>query len=48
MEGHSAAATKLITSMAAESHFKNPSFAAPVVRADNGQDIFTIQAGYGP
>ena len=48
MEGHSAAATKLIASMAAEPRFRNPAFAAPVVRADNGKDVFTIQAGFGP
>ena len=48
MEGQSAAATKLIASMASEPYFKNPSFAAPVLRADNGKDVFTIQAGYGP
>ena len=47
MEGRSAAATKLITSLTAESYLKNPSFAAPVVRGDNGMDIFTIQAGFG-
>jgi general secretion pathway protein L len=47
IEGHSAAATKLIAAMTAEPQLKNPSFGAPVVRAENGTDIFTIQAGFG-
>jgi general secretion pathway protein L len=48
MEGRSAAATRLIASLAADPHLKNPAFAAPVVRGDNGRDQFTIQAGIGP
>ena len=48
MEGQSATATRLIASMAAEPHVKNPSFAAPVVRAESGRDVFTIQAGFEP
>ncbi len=47
IEGHSTAATKLIAAMTADPQLKNPSFGAPVVRADNGTDIFTIQAGFG-
>jgi general secretion pathway protein L len=47
IEGHSTAATKLIATMAADPQLTNPAFAAPVVRADNGKDIFTIQAGFG-
>lgn len=47
IEGHSTAATKLIAAMAAEPQLKNPAFSAPVVRAENGTDIFTIQAGFG-
>lgn len=47
MEGHSAAATKLIAAMAADPQMKNPSFAAPVVRSENGTDGFTIQVGFG-
>jgi len=47
IEGHSAAATKLIATMAADPQLTNPSFAAPVVRAENGTDVFTIQAGFG-
>lgn len=45
LEGHSATATRLIASMTAEPRLKNPSFAAPVVRDENGKDFFTIQAG---
>jgi general secretion pathway protein L len=47
IEGHSTAATKLIAAMAADPQLKNPAFGAPVVRAENGTDIFTIQAGFG-
>ena len=48
LEGQSAAATKLIGALAAEPALKNPAFAAPVVRAETGADIFTIQAEFGP
>jgi general secretion pathway protein L len=47
IEGHSTAATRLIAAMTADPQLKNPSFGAPVVRAENGTDIFTIQAGFG-
>jgi general secretion pathway protein L len=47
IEGHSTAATKLIAAMTADPQLKNPAFGAPVVRAENGTDIFTIQAGFG-
>jgi general secretion pathway protein L len=47
MEGHSTAATKLIAAMAADPGLKNPSFGAPVLRGENGTDVFTIQAGVG-
>ena len=47
IEGHSTTATKLIAAMAGDPQLKNPSFGAPVVRAENGTDIFTIQAGFG-
>jgi len=47
IEGHSNAATRLIAAMTADPELKSPSFSAPVVRADNGADIFTIQAGFG-
>jgi general secretion pathway protein L len=47
IEGHSAAATRLIAAMAADPQLNNPSFAAPVVRSEDGTDLFTIQAGFG-
>ncbi len=48
LEGHSAAATRLITAMAGETRLRNPSFAAPVVRAETGGEVFTIQAEVAP
>jgi general secretion pathway protein L len=47
IEGRSAAANRLISTMAAEPRLKNPAFGAPVVRGGDGADIFTIQAGFG-
>jgi general secretion pathway protein L len=47
IEGRSAAATKLIAALTTDPHLKNPSFAAPVVRGENGADVFTIQSGFG-
>jgi general secretion pathway protein L len=47
IEGHSTAATKLIAAMSGAPQLKNPAFGAPVVRAEDGTDIFTIQAGFG-
>jgi general secretion pathway protein L len=47
LEGHSAAATRLIAAMASESRLRNPAFAAPVVRGENGGEVFTIQAEFG-
>ena len=48
IEGRSAAATRLITAMAAESRLRNPAFAAPVLRAETGGEIFSIQADVAP
>jgi general secretion pathway protein L len=48
LEGHSAAATRLIAAMASESRLRNPAFAAPVVRGEGGGEVFTIQAEFGP
>jgi general secretion pathway protein L len=48
MEGHSTASTKLIAGMAAEPRLHDPAFAAPVLRDENGGEVFTIRAGYGP
>ena len=47
IEGRSAAATRLIALLAAEPRLKNLLFAAPVVRGENGTDVFTIQSGAG-
>lgn len=47
IEGHSNGANKLIGSMASEPRLKNPAFSAPLTRAENGKDVFTIQAGLG-
>jgi len=48
IEGHSRSATHLIAALAAQPRLRNPAFAAPVVRSDNGEDIFTIQAEVVP
>ncbi len=48
IEGHSAAATRLIAALASEPRLRNPSFAAAVLRAENGEEIFTIQAEVSP
>jgi general secretion pathway protein L len=48
VEGHSAAATRLIAALAAQKRLRNPSFAAPVVRSENGDQIFTIQSEVMP
>ena len=47
--GESAAATRLISMLAVEPGFLNPSFAAPVTRTPGGgADAFSIRAGIGP
>jgi len=48
IEGHSSAAIRLIAVLASEPRFRNPAFGAPVLRAENGGDIFTIQAEVAP
>lgn len=49
ISGQSAAAARLIPALAAEPTLKNPVFAAPVTRAENGQaDMFSIAAELGP
>ncbi len=48
LEGHSAAATRLIAALAGEPLLHNPAFAAPVMRAETGGELFTIQAEAGP
>jgi general secretion pathway protein L len=47
MDGHSTASTKLIEGMAAEPRLRDPAFAAPVLRGENGGEVFTIQARFG-
>lgn len=44
ISGESAAATRLISLLSAEPGFINPTFAAPVTRAINGSDSFSIRA----
>jgi general secretion pathway protein L len=48
MEGHSAAAARIIAALAADPHFRNPAFAAPQLRSPDGRDVFTIQTGFAP
>lgn len=48
IEGHSAEATRLIALLAADPRLRNPAFIAPVVRAEDGSDIFSIRAGLVP
>ena len=48
LEGRSNAANRLISAMASEGRLLNPSFAAPVVRAEDGGEVFTIQADVAP
>lgn len=49
LNGQAAAAARLIPALAAEPTLKNPVFAAPVTRTENGQaDIFSIAAELGP
>jgi general secretion pathway protein L len=47
LEGHSAAATRLLAAIGAASRFRDPSFAAPVLRAGNGGEVFTIRTEFG-
>jgi general secretion pathway protein L len=48
LEGQTAAAAKLITSLSADPAIRNPSFAAPVMRNENGADLFSIKAEVAP
>ena len=47
LEGHSAAATKLLAAIGAQPRFRDPSFAAPVLRAENGGEVFTVRTEFG-
>jgi len=46
MEGVSAVATHLIGALSDEPRIRNPGFAAPVVRGDDGGDVFAIEAEF--
>jgi general secretion pathway protein L len=48
IEGHSAEATRLIATLAADPRLRNPGFIAPVVRGEDGRDIFSIRAELTP
>ena len=48
IEGHSAQATRLIPLLAADPRLRNPAFIAPVVRDENGVDVFSIRAELMP
>jgi general secretion pathway protein L len=48
LEGQSAASAKLLTTLAAEPSIRNAAFAAPVTRAENGTDLFSIRAEVMP
>jgi general secretion pathway protein L len=44
LSGQSTAAAKLIAALSADPTIKNAAFVAPVTRADNGTDVFSIRA----
>ncbi len=48
IDGRSAGAARLITALTASPMLHNPRFAAPVMRNDDGIDVFSIQADIGP
>ncbi len=49
LDGHSAAAVRLIARLSAEPAIRNPAFTAPVTRADGGHgDVFSIGAEVAP
>jgi len=48
LEGQSAAAAKLLTTLSADPTVRNASFAAPVTRSDSGADLFSIKAEIAP
>jgi general secretion pathway protein L len=49
LRGHSAAAARLLGVLADDPAIRNPAFAAPIMRIDNGQaEIFTIRADWIP
>jgi general secretion pathway protein L len=48
MEGSSAAAAKLLTTLSADPTVRNAAFAAPVTRSESGADLFSIKAEIAP
>ncbi len=48
LEGQSAAAAKLLTTLSTDPTIRNAAFAAPVTRAENGTDLFSIKAEVAP
>lgn len=48
LEGQSNAATNLIAALSSEPHLQNPAFTAPVIRSENGREIFALRAEFVP
>ena len=48
LEGESAAAAKLLTTLSTDPTVRNAAFAAPVTRSDSGADLFSIKAEIAP
>jgi general secretion pathway protein L len=48
LEGQSTAAAKLLSTLSADPAIRNAAFAAPVTRAENGADLFSIKAEITP
>jgi general secretion pathway protein L len=48
MEGQSAAAARLLTTVSGDPTVRNAAFAAPVTRIENGMDLFSIKAEIAP
>lgn len=48
LEGQASAAARLITALSADPAIRNASFAAPVMRNENGADLFSIKAEVAP
>ncbi|MCL2430553.1 MAG: PilN domain-containing protein, partial [Alphaproteobacteria bacterium] len=48
LEGQSAAAAKLLTTLSADRAIRNAAFSAPVTRNETGADVFAIRAEIAP
>ena len=48
LEGQSAAAAKLLTTLSTDPTIRNAAFAAPVTRSESGADLFSIKAEVAP